>query len=47
LKDNDDMNKLSLKALTEFYGIENKKAHSAFADTYATYELFKKLMGLK
>ncbi|MDB5188459.1 MAG: Exonuclease RNase and polymerase [Candidatus Nomurabacteria bacterium] len=43
----DDMNKLSLKALTEYYGIENKKAHSAFADAYATYELFKKLMKLK
>jgi DNA polymerase-3 subunit epsilon len=47
LKDNDDMNKFSLKALTEYYGIENKKAHSAFADAYATYELFKKLMNLK
>jgi DNA polymerase-3 subunit epsilon len=45
--DNDDMNKYSLKALTEYYGIENKKAHSAFADAYATYELFKKLLNLK
>ncbi len=47
LSENDDMNKFSLKALTEYYGIENKKAHSAFADAYATYELFKKLFGLK
>jgi DNA polymerase III epsilon subunit-like protein len=47
LHTNDDMNKLSLKALTEFYGIENKKAHSAFADAYATYELFKKMFNLK
>lgn len=47
LKDNDDMNRYSLKALTEFYGIENKKAHSAFADTYALYEVFKKMLGLK
>jgi DNA polymerase-3 subunit epsilon len=47
LHNNDDMNKLSLKALTEYYGIENKKAHSAFADTYATYELFKKMFNLK
>jgi len=47
LIDNDDMNKFSLKALTEYYGIENKKAHSAFADAYATYELFKKLLKLK
>jgi DNA polymerase-3 subunit epsilon len=47
LHDSDDINKLSLKALTEYYGIENKKAHSAFADTYATYELFKKMLNLK
>ncbi len=47
MKDNDEMNKLSLKALTEHYGIENKKAHSAFADTYALYELFKKMLNLK
>jgi DNA polymerase-3 subunit epsilon len=42
-----EMNKFSLKALTEYYNIENKKAHSAFADTYATYEVFKKLLNLK
>jgi DNA polymerase III epsilon subunit-like protein len=47
MKDNDDMNRFSLKALTEHYGIVNKNAHSAFADAYATYELFKKLMNLK
>jgi DNA polymerase-3 subunit epsilon len=47
LHNQDDMNKFSLKALTEYYGIENKKAHSAFADAYATYELFKKLLNLK
>ena len=44
---NDDMNKLSLRALCEYYSIENKKAHSAFADAYATYEVFKKLLKLK
>ncbi len=47
LHDQDDISKFSLKALTEHYGIENKKAHSAFADAYATYELFKKLLNLK
>jgi DNA polymerase-3 subunit epsilon len=47
LHNQDDMNKFSLKALCEYYGIENKKAHSAFADAYATYELFKKLLNLK
>lgn len=47
LHTNDDPGKLSLRTLTEKYGIENKKAHSAFADAYATYEVFKKLMNLK
>ena len=43
----DDMGKLSLRALCEKYGVENKKAHSAFADTYALYEVFKKMLNLK
>jgi DNA polymerase III epsilon subunit family exonuclease len=43
----DDPGKLSLRVLTEKYGVENKKAHSAFADAYATYEVFKKMMNLK
>ncbi len=47
LHTNDDIGKLSLRALCEKYGIENKNAHSAFADAYATYEVFKKLMNLK
>ncbi len=47
LHTNDDPGKLSLRTLTEKYGIENKKAHSAFADAYATYEVFKKLLNLK
>ena len=43
----EDINKFSLRALCEYYGIENKRAHSAFSDAFATYELFKKLMDLK
>lgn len=46
LHDQDDISKFSLKALTEYFGIVNKKAHSAFADAYATYEVFKKLLKL-
>lgn len=42
-----DLGRLSLTMLCEQFGIENKKAHSAFADAYATYELFKKLMKLQ
>ena len=44
---NDDVGKLSLRALCEKYGIENKKAHSAYSDALATYEVFKKLLNLK
>lgn len=44
---NGDAGRLSLGALCEKYGIENKKAHSAFADAYATYEVFKAIMKLK
>ena len=46
LHTNDDMSKLSLRALCERYSVENAKAHSAYADAYATYEVFKKLMNL-
>jgi DNA polymerase III subunit epsilon len=42
-----DVNRFSLQKLCEYYNIENKKAHSAFADAYATYEVFKKLLNLK
>lgn len=44
---NDDVGKLSLGSLCQKYGVENKKAHSAFADAYATYEVFKAMMKLK
>lgn len=46
LHDQDDMTKLSLRALCEYLGVDNKRAHSAFADAYATYEVFKKLFKL-
>ena len=46
LHNNNDLGKLSLSALCAQFGIENKKSHSAFADTYALYEVFKKLMKL-
>lgn len=47
LHNSDDIGKYSLRALCQYYSIENAKAHSAFADAYATYELFKKLLNLK
>lgn len=36
----------SLRELCKHFCIENKKAHSALPDAYATYELYKKLMKL-
>lgn len=35
----------TLKKLCEYFGVENGKAHTALADTRATFEVFKKLMG--
>lgn len=35
----------TLKKLCEYFGVENPKAHTALADTRATFEIFKKLMG--
>jgi DNA polymerase III subunit epsilon len=47
LHNSEDISKLSLRALCQHFNIENKDAHSAYADAYATYELFKKLLKLK
>lgn len=41
-----DINRFSLRALCEHFQIDNTRAHSAFSDAYATYELFKKLLKL-
>lgn len=41
-----DVQKFSLKELCVYYGIENKKAHTALSDARATYELYCKLMGV-
>ena len=41
-----NIDKFSLRNLTEHFGILNKNAHTALADTRATFELYKKLMEL-
>ncbi|MCM2339237.1 MAG: 3'-5' exonuclease [Burkholderiales bacterium] len=41
-----DITHFSLRELCKHFEIENKKAHSALSDAYATYELYKKLMKL-
>jgi len=44
LYDNSDIKKFSLRELTKYFGIENKKAHTALSDARATYELYCKLL---
>lgn len=38
------VNKFSLKALAEYYGLTNEKAHTALADTRVTVDIFRELM---
>lgn len=46
LHNNQDIDRFSLRNLCEYFGIENKNAHTALSDTRATFELYKKLMNL-
>lgn len=47
LKDMHDISKLSLRALCEYFGVQNNRAHTALADARATFEVFEKLMAIK
>lgn len=42
----EDIGKYSMYALCDRFGIKNQKAHSAYSDTRALFELFQKLMSL-
>jgi DNA polymerase III epsilon subunit-like protein len=42
----EDVERFSLQFLCDYFGIENKKAHTALSDARATFELYKKLMAL-
>ncbi len=42
----EDAPRMSLKALCDYFGIENERAHTALADTRAMFELYKKLLEL-
>ena len=46
LHDKLDVTHFSLRELCKYFDIENKRAHSALSDAYATFELYKKLMEL-
>lgn len=39
-----EVERLSLSYLCKYFGIENKKSHSALSDALATFELFKRLV---
>ena len=43
----EDINRFSLRSLCEFFGIENKNAHTALSDCRATHAVFEKLVNLK
>lgn len=43
----DDINRFSLRSLCEYFGIENKNAHTALSDCRATLAVFEKLVNLK
>ena len=38
-----ELRSFTLKKLTQYYGIENREAHRALSDVFATYDLYKKL----
>lgn len=41
-----EIGRFSLASLSSYFGIENKKAHTALPDARVTFELYKKLMEL-
>lgn len=47
LKNEEDVQRFSLRAMCEYFGIVNERAHTALADVRATFELFKRLITLK
>ena len=44
LYDNERLQRFSLQALAEHFGIKNERAHTALADVRATVEIYKKLL---
>lgn len=46
-KDVEDVNRFSLRALCEQFGVSNERAHTALADARATFEVFEKMMAIK
>lgn len=46
-RDNPRLTTYTLRSLCDFYGIKNTQAHTALADTRATFEVFKMLMSGK
>lgn len=42
----DKAKRFSLRALAEYYGVKNEKAHSALSDIRATYEIYRKILDI-
>lgn len=42
--DKPELDKYSLRALCEYFGIKNEKAHTALADTQALFQVYKRMM---
>jgi len=38
--------KFSLEALAQYFGVTNKKAHTALSDTRTTFEIYKKILDI-
>lgn len=47
LYDDQRVSRFSLRALAEYFGIENPRAHTALADIRTTFEVYKRLLDIK
>ena len=45
LYENDAVQRFSLQAMCEHFGIKNERAHTALADVRVSVEIYKKLLG--
>lgn len=46
LKDDDSLQKFTMRSLCEHFGVVNENAHTALSDARASYEVYKKILAL-